>query len=70
MNALDELIRQSNILLEVIDNLIELIKKAQDNNKSEYEMVVLINTINKTKDLTKSFMDNYNEFIQDYTYEL
>ena len=69
MNSLDQLLRQSNILLEIIDELIKLIKKAKHNlNKSDYnktEMFILNNAIKKTLALTKSFMENYNEFIKD-----
>ena len=57
MNSLDQLLRQSNILLKIIDELIELIKKAQD-NKSDYnknEMIILTNTIKKTLVVAKSF---------------
>ena len=67
MNSLDQLLRQSNILLEIIDELIELIKKPRD-NESDYnknEMIILTNTIKKTLDVAKSFMENYNEFIKD-----
>ena len=69
MNSLDQLLRQSNILLEIIDELIKLIKKAKHNlNESDYnktEMFILNNAIKKTLALTKSFMENYNEFIKD-----
>ena len=69
MNSLDQLLRQSNILLEIIDELIKSIKKAKDKlNKGNYnksEMFLLNNSIKKTLTLSKSFMENYNEFIKD-----
>ena len=68
MNSLDQLLRQSNILLEIIDELIKSIKKAKDKlNKGNYnksEMFLLNNSIKKTLTLSKSFMENYNEFIK------
>ena len=69
MSSLDQLLRQSKILLEVIDELIDLIKKAKDelnkHNFSKREMFVLNNSIKKTLNLTKLFMENYNEFMKD-----
>ena len=71
MNSLDQLLRQSNILLEIIDELIKLIIKAKDNlkndNYSKTEMFILNNAIKKTLGLAKSFMENYNEFLKDQT---
>ena len=64
MNSLDELIRQSNLLLEIIDDLLKSINKAKDKNDlSKTEMDFLNDTINKTIAVSKSFMDNYNEFL-------
>ena len=69
MNSLDQLCNQSKILLEVIDELIKLIKKAKHElnkgNFSKSEMIVLNNSIKKTLGLSKSFMENYNEFMKD-----
>ena len=69
MNSLDQLCNQSKILLEVIDELIKLIKKAKHElNKGNFnksEMIVLNNSIKKTLALSKSFMENYNEFMKD-----
>ena len=69
MNSLDQLLRQSNILLEVIDELIRLIKEAKDKidneNFNDREMLVLNNSIKKTLNLSKLFMENYNQFIKD-----
>ena len=68
MNSLDQLCNQSKILLGIIDELIKLIEKAKDKlNKGNYnnrEMFVLNNSIKKTLALSKSFMENYNEFIK------
>ena len=63
MNSLDQLIRQSNILLEIIDDLLISIKKAMANDFSKTEMDFLSETINKTIAVSKSFMENYNEFL-------
>ena len=66
MNLLDQLIRQSNILIEIIDELLNSIKKVQDNIViNENEMFLLHENIRRTIDLTKSFMNNYNDFLKD-----
>ena len=64
MNSLDQLIHQSKILLEIIDELLVSIRKAMDKkNLSKSEMRFLNDTINKTVAVSKSFMENYNEFL-------
>ena len=64
MNSLDQLIRQSNILLEIVDELLKSIKKAQDKKDlSKTELDVLNETIKRTLNVSKSFMENYNEFL-------
>ena len=64
MNSLDQLIRQSNILLEIVDELLKSIKKAQDKKYlSKTEIDVLNETIKRTLNVSKSFMENYNEFL-------
>ena len=64
MNSLDQLIRQSNTLIEIIDELLESIKKAQDKKDlSKTELDVLNETIKRTLNVLKSFMENYNEFL-------
>ena len=64
MNSLDELIRQSNLLIEIIDELIMSIRKAKDKNSvSKTEMSFLNDTIKKTLVVSKCFLDNYNEFL-------
>ena len=64
MNSLDQLIRQSNTLLEIVDELLKSIKKAQDKEYlSKIESDVLNETIRRTLNVSKSFMENYNEFL-------
>ena len=64
MNSLDELIQQSNILLEIIDSLLVEIQKATDKKYlSKTELDVLNETIKRTLIVSKSFMKNYNEFL-------
>ena len=65
MNSLEQLLRQSNILLKIVDDLIKLIKKAQESDYNKHKMIILSNTIKKTLVVAKSFMENYNEFIKD-----
>ena len=62
--SLDQLIRQSNILIEIVDELLKSIKKAQDKEYlSKTELDVLNETITRTLNVSKSFMENYNEFL-------
>ena len=64
MNLLDQLIRQSNTLIEITDELLESIKKAQNKKDlSKTELDVLNETIKRTLNVSKSFMENYNEFL-------
>ena len=52
------------MLLEIIDELLVSIRKAMDKkNLSKSEMRFLNDTINKTVAVSKSFMENYNEFL-------
>ena len=62
MSLLDQLIRQLNILIEIIDELVKSIEMARK-DLSKAELRVLDETIKKTLDLSKSFMENYNEFL-------
>ena len=68
MNLLDQLIRQSDNLIQIIDELIDSIKKVQDKivDANENEMFVLYQNIERTLNLTKSFMDVYNKFLKDH----
>ena len=64
MNSLDQLIRQSEMLLKIIDKLLASIQKAMDKkNLSKTEMCFLNDTIKKTVAVSKSFMENFNEFL-------
>ena len=68
MNLLDQLIRQSEILLEIVDELIESIKKAQNKKDlSKTELDVLNWTVKRTFDVSISFIENFNEFLTNYT---
>ena len=67
MNLLDQLIRQSNILLEIVDELLESIKNAQNKKDlSKTELNVLYDTIERTSNVSKSFMENFNEFLTNH----
>ena len=64
MNSLDQLIRQSNILLEIVDELLKSIENAlnkKDLMKTELDF--LNETIKRTLKMSKCFMENYNEFL-------
>ena len=64
MNSLDQLIRQLNTLIEIIDELLKSIKKAQDKKDLlKTELDFLNETIKRTLNVSKSFMENYNEFL-------
>ena len=64
MNSLDQLIRQSSFLIEIIDELIKSIKRAEDKKHlSKTEVDLLNRMVNRTLALSKSFMENYNEFL-------
>ena len=64
MNSLDQLIRQSNILLKIVDELFKSIKKAQNKEYlSKIELDVLNETIKRTLNVSKSFIENFNEFL-------
>ena len=57
MNSLDQLIRQSNILLEIV----EINRKSAKKERSFENWVRFF--IKKTLNVSKSFMENYNEFL-------
>ena len=67
MNSLDQLIGQSRDLLRIIDELISMIRKANDeldkDNFSERKLFALNDFMKKTLDLAKLFIENYNEFV-------
>ena len=65
MNSLDQLIRQLNILIEIIDELIKSIKKTQDKKDLSKTKLNFVNdAINRTLTVSKSFIENYNEFLK------
>ena len=64
MNLLDQLIRQLNILIEIVNHLLESIKKALDKEYlSEIEADILNEMIKRTLNVSKSFIENYNKFL-------
>ena len=69
MSSLNDLLRQSEILLKVIDDLTKLLKEAQDKlNKENFdnrEMFYLKDAFNKTLTLSNLYLKNFNEFIKD-----
>ena len=66
MNLLDQLIHQLNILIEIVDELLKSIKKALDKEYfSEIELNVLNEAVKITLDVSKSFIENYNEFLSE-----
>ena len=62
MNLLNQLIRQLNILIEIVDELLKSIKKALDKEfLSKIELNVLNEAVKMTLDVSKSFIENYNK---------
>ena len=52
------------MLLEIIDELLVSIQKAMDKEDfSKTEMCFLNDTINRTVAVSKSFIENFNEFL-------
>ena len=70
MSSLNDLLRQSKILLEVIDDLTKLLKEAQDKlNKENFdntEMFYLKDAF-KTLTLSNLYLKNFNKFMKDLT---
>ena len=66
MSLLDQLINQTNILIEILDDTINLITRLQKKEKklTENEMSYLQQNIDKTADLVKSYMKNYDDFLK------
>lgn len=66
MSLLDQLINQTNILIEILDDTINLITRLQKKEKklTENEMSYLQQNIDKTADLVKSYMKNYDDFLE------
>ena len=66
MSLLDQLLNQTNILIEILDdtiNLICIIEKAP----TQKEMSYLEQNIEKTADLVKSYIKNYDDFLKNHT---
>lgn len=68
LSLLDQLINQTNILIEILDDTINLIKCLQKKQTklTENEMSYLQQNIYKTADLVKSYMKNYDDFLEYY----
>ena len=69
MNLLDQLLNQTNILIEILDDTINLIRrlKEKETELSKNEMSYLEQNIEKTTDLVKSYMKNYDDFLKYHT---
>ena len=69
MNLLDQLLNQTNILIEILDDTINLITrlKEKETKLSENEISYLEQNIEKTTDLVKSYMKNYDDFLKYHT---
>ena len=69
MSSLNDLLRQSQILLEVFDDLKKLLKEAQnkliEENFDNTEMFYLKDAFNKTLTLSNLYLKNFNEFMKD-----
>ena len=68
MSLLDQLLNQTNILIEIVDDTINLITrlKEKETKLTENEMSYLQQNIDKTADLIKSYMKNYDDFLEYY----
>ena len=68
MNSLDQLSHLSEVLHEVIDELICLIRFAKDEidkgNFDQRQWSTINDFIKKTLNLANLFLDNYNEFME------
>ena len=65
MNLQDQLINQSAALLQIIDELINLIAEAKnENNLTKKQLNALMDNVTKTLNLVKLFEKNYNDFIE------
>ena len=68
MSLLDQLLNQTNILIEILDDTINLIKCLFEKEKpTEKEMSYLKQNIEKTADLMKSYIKNYDDFLKYHT---
>ena len=70
MNLLDQLIRQLNILIKIVDELSKSIKMALNKEYlSEIQLNVLNEAVKITLNVSKSFIENYNEFLSEIDIE-
>ena len=69
MSLLDQLLNQTNILIEILDDAINLIQdlRKKETAPTQNEMSHLEQNINRTLDLVKSYFKNYNDFLEYYT---
>ena len=69
MSLLDQLLNQTNILIEILDDTINLIARLQkkETKLTENEMSYLQQNIEKTTDLVKCYMKNYDDFLEYHT---
>ena len=68
MSLLDQLLNQSNILIEILDDTINLIVrlKEKETKVTEDEISFLEKQIKKTANLVKSYMKNFDDFLEYY----
>ena len=69
MSLLDQLINQTNTLIEILDDSINLITNLQKKETAltQNEMSHLQQNIDRTLDLVKSYFKNYNDFLEYHT---
>ena len=69
MSLLDQLLNQTNTLIEILDDAINLIQNLRNKETvpTQNEMSHLEQKINRTLDLVKSYFKNYNDFLEYYT---
>ena len=69
MSSLNDLLRQSETTLEVINDLTKLLKEAQDKlNEGSFDdtqMYYLKVAFNKTLTLANLYLKNFNKFMKD-----
>ena len=67
MSLLDQLLNQTNILIEILDDTINLIKCLIEKQPTQEEISYLEQNINKVADLVKSYIKNYDDFLKYHT---
>ena len=67
-NVINDLIRQSETTLEVIDDLQKLLNDAQDKlnkgNLDDTDMFYLTEAVNRTLTLANTYLKNFNAFME------